>query len=499
LAYVFVKRRRDPELRSEIIKFLAASHTIDNMGLPSSPEAEQAKKSMETRKSLAKEAIDDIIERICLEASILLAGGNLVQTGKIRENIDTALHSIADRQFPEFKAKADFANWGQALNKALATNPDALNSIGYTGDVVAHPVAAEILRFIGNGTKQGKDIRGTFMKSPYGWSQDAIDTILIMLKNTQHISCDESTLIVAKINNATFKKEVHILSAKDKIAIKSLFQKAGISCPPNQDLFPYSNTYLEKLKELASNVSGDAPKPELINIGFLKEIENKQGNERLLEILEQQSILQSNFEDWTAKATLVDKRMPQWHLLSELTSHAPDHADFEQLKEEIQAIKDNRLLLQVPDSIQPKLDEIAEKLKTRLNQLKERYIKLYDDKMDELQKDVYFSNLTPNRKHRILANNQLLVKPVIKPLDAAELLNLLQKASLYTWETRIAALPGQYQAAREEAIALLAPQATHYSMPKTTISNQQDIDNYIKELKSELEELLKTSSSIILK
>jgi hypothetical protein len=499
LAYVFVKKFRDPELRLEIIKFLAAGYTIDYMGLPSNPEAEQAKKSMETRKELGKVAIDEIIERICLEASVLLAGGSLVQKGNIRDNIDAALHSIADRQFPEFKSKADYINWGQALNSAIATIPDALNSIGYTGDVVGHPMAAEILRFIGNGIMKGKEIRGKFMKSPYGWSQDAIDTILIMLKNTEHISCDEPSLIVARVNNATFKKEIYVPTTQEKITIKSLFQKAGISCPSNQDLFPFSNTYLEKLKELASNSSGDAPRPEPINIGFIKDIENKQGNERLLEILEQRSTLQTSFDDWTAKANLVRKRIPLWHLLSELTSNAPDHADFEQLKEEIQAIKDNRLLLQEPDLIQPKLDEITEKLKTRLNQLKERYIKLYDDKMDVLQKDEYFSKLTPDEKHRILANNQLLVKPEIKPLDATGLLNLLQKASLYTWETKIAALPGQFQAAREEAIALLAPQATNYSLPKTTISNQQDIENYIAELKSELEELLKTSSSIILK
>jgi hypothetical protein len=61
----------------------------------------------------------------------------------------------------------------------------------------------------------------------------------------------------------------------------------------NQELFPFSNTYLEKLKQLAANISGDAPKPEPINIDLLKEIENKQGNERLLEILEQQSTLQN--------------------------------------------------------------------------------------------------------------------------------------------------------------------------------------------------------------
>ncbi len=501
LAFVFIKKFRDPELRlrSEIIKFLAAGYTLDTMGLPSSPEAEQAKKSMETRKGLAKVTIDEIIERICIEATVLLAGGNAVQQGDIRENIQAALNSIADRQFPEFKAKADFANWGQALNKAIATNPDALTAIGYNGDVVAHSVAAEILRFIGNNSKQGKDIRNKFMKSPYGWSQDAIDTILIMLKNTQHISCDEHPLIVAKINNATFKKEVHILSASDKLVIRGLFQKAGITCPPSQELFPFSNTYLEKLKDLASQISGDAPKPEPINICFIKDIENKQGNERLIDIIEQQANLQASFDEWSAKSKLVDKRMPLWQLLSELSSHAPDNADFEQLKHEIQAIEDNRLLFQDPDSIQPKLDVLVDKLKSLLNQFKEQYINLYDEKMDVLQKDEYFSKVNPDKKRSILLKRQLLEKPIIKDLDASGLLNHLQKSSLAYWRSKVTALPAEFQSAREDAIALLAPQATTFSLPKVTISNQTDIDNYITELKTELEELLKNSSSIILK
>jgi hypothetical protein len=119
LAYVFVKKFRDPELRLEIIKFLAAGFTLDAMGLPSSPEAEQAKKSMETRRGLAKIAIEDIVERICKESAVILAGGNIIQKGNIRENIEEALSGIADRQFPEFKSKADFANWGQALQKPL--------------------------------------------------------------------------------------------------------------------------------------------------------------------------------------------------------------------------------------------------------------------------------------------------------------------------------------------------------------------------------------------
>ena len=499
LSYVFVKKFRDPELRTEIIKYLAAGFAINAMGLPPTPEGEQAKKSMETRQTNAKNAIQDLVEQICAESTIYLAGGNIIQSGTLKDNIQEALISIADRQFPDFKGKADFPNWGQALNKALAGAPDALNAIKYSGDVDKHPVSTEILRFMGNTTKTGRDIRNQFMKATYGWSQDSIDTILIMLKNMQHISTSETNLNVAKINQAVFKKEVHILSARDKMDIRILMQNAGITCPPNQEIFPYSNQYLEKIKTLAGMVSGDAPRPEPINIDFIKEIENKEGNERLLEILRQKLLFQDKFTDWSAKAKMVSAREPKWNLLVELANHAPDEPEMELLKTEITAIRDNRLLLQEPDPVQPILNAITEKLILLLNRRKEMFNTLYDQKMIEIQADEYFKKLTPEQKHVILVNHQLLIKPVIKPLDALALLNQLQKASLYTWDTKIAALPGQFQSALEDAILLSAPQAKTYTLPRKTITSQADIDAYLAKLKTELENLLNQSSSIILK
>jgi hypothetical protein len=119
--------------------------------------------------------------------------------------------------------------------------------------------------------------------------------------------------------------------------------------------------------------------------------------------------------------------------------------------------------------------------------------------MAELQENQYFIKLTPDQKHITLAKHQLLGKPEIKPADAHALLNQLQKASLYAWDTKIAALSGQFQAALEDAILLSAPQASTFSLPRKTLTNQADIETYIAALKTELEELLKNSSSIILK
>src|SRR5205823_585256 len=82
LSYAFIKKFRDPELRTEIIKYLSAGLTINNMGTPSTPEGEQALKSMKTRQSNANTAIQALIEKICDESSIYLAGGSTIQAGR---------------------------------------------------------------------------------------------------------------------------------------------------------------------------------------------------------------------------------------------------------------------------------------------------------------------------------------------------------------------------------------------------------------------------------
>ena len=468
------------------------------MGVPSTPEGEQAKKSMETRHTNAKNAIQDLVEKICIDAVVYLAGGISIQSGTLKENIEEALSSIADRQFPDFKSKADFLNWGQALTKALAGDPDALTA-SYKGDIDKHHIASEILRFMGNTSKTGKDIRNQFSKSPYGWSQDAIDTIVIMLKNMQHISTAETNLNVAKINQATFKIEIHILGAKDKIIIRKLFQDAGINCPPNHDIFSYSNEYLDRLKKLVLQISGDAPRLEPIDINFIKEIENKQGNERLLEIISHKDDLHFNFNDWTTKAKVVAKREPMWKLLSELINHAPDDAEMAHFKIEYNAIGDNRLLLQEPDPIQPILNGITTGLADILNKRLHHYNSDYDKGMDKLKSNEYFKKLTPEEKHAILVKYHLITKADIISLDSHALNNQLNAASLKYWDTRVAALPGWFQSALDDAITLSAPQAKTYNLPRKTIINQADIDAYLTELKTDLETLLKASSSIILR
>ena len=263
--------------------------------------------------------------------------------------------------------------------------------------------------------------------------------------------------------------------------------------------FPIHNEYLNKLKLLASQVSGDAPRPEPININFIREIESKEGNERILEILQQKVDLQTKIKDWSDKVNLVNKREPQWNQLTELLNHAPDEPDLEQIRTETEAILENRLLLNEPDKIQPILQTVTEKLLLILNNKKQQYLDLYSQLMSSLQAHDYFKKLTPEQKHTILAKHQLIHKIEIKSLDSTTLLNQLNYASLFTWNTKIAALPGQFQSALEEAVLIAAPESKTYELPRKTITSQEEIDAYVSDLKEELEKLLKQSNSIMLR
>src|SRR5690606_30621312 len=78
LAFAYVAKQRDPELRAAIINFLSAKHTLDFMGITNSLEEQQVMRSMETRKQTYLNNIQELTEKICRESTILLAGGNKV-------------------------------------------------------------------------------------------------------------------------------------------------------------------------------------------------------------------------------------------------------------------------------------------------------------------------------------------------------------------------------------------------------------------------------------
>lgn len=495
LAYIFIQRTKDQELKREIIKYLAAEDTLNEKGLPSTPEGEQARRSMDTRKKMAGNQVNEIIESICSDAKVYLAGGSMMDSGDLAANVKTALDAITARQFPEF-GKADYSDWDKAFRKVQNNDTQALKAIGFNNDPKDHPMAAEVLVFIGNAGKTGREVRAHFGITPYGWSQDAIDTMLLALKLSGNLSTKESELNQRTLAQAVFKLESITLTAAQKVAIRKLFQVAGVHCQSGAEL-SCSMNFLRTLDLLADNIYGDAPRPEFVKKELITEIMNLDGNERLMAIFENADRLRQDYEHWKKDAETINKRMPEWDLLVGLNRFAADNEETNPIKAEIAAIRTERLLLLEPDPFQSPLARLSEYLRKTLNALKDQHNHIFDEKMAELQANEYFTKLSPEQKHAILRDNQILAKPEIKSYNADELLVQLNKISLEAWADKVAALPSKFQQALDDAIKLSAPKAVSFTLPRRTIRSDAELDAYLGELKNSIREMLNDGDVIL--
>ncbi|MCK4345284.1 MAG: BREX system P-loop protein BrxC [Bacteroidales bacterium] len=495
LAYIFIQKVKEQELKREIIKYLAAEATLNEKGIPSTPEGDQARRSMETRKKMALIQIGELVDSICKEAKVYLAGGTLIDQGSLAENVKKALDDVSIRQFPDFR-KADYNGWAKALRKALNNNSEALREIDYNNETKDHPMTADILNFIGNASKQGKEIRANFIKSRFGWSQDAIDTMLVVLKLTDHITTSETNLNQKTIAQASFKQESFTLTAVQKIEIRKLYQVAGIHCKSGEES-RNSNEFLRKLDDLAEQTYGDAPKLESVDKSLIQEIENLDGNERLLKIFENKDQLKSDFELWTKQSETIGKRIPEWEILIGLNRFATENKETKPIKEEIDAIRNERLILREPDPIQSPLSKMTDYLWNALNEYKKEYNRIWDEKMAELQTNEYWIKIQQEDKHRILVEQNILAKSEIKAYASSELLVQLNKISLDAWADKVSALLNKFQNAIDEAIKLCAPKAEPYNLPRRTIKNETELEAYLDELRKEIKSLLNNGDVIL--
>lgn len=495
LAYLYIPKQRDTELRGEIIKYIAAKRTLEEKGMQSSLEGQQAYRAMETRMKRAEIGLQDMADRVVEDARVYLAGGTPTDSGNLFDNIKEALLAIADRQFPEFKSKADLIGWDKALSRAISKQPDALRAVQHNGETKDHPAAAELLRYIGTSAKSGRDIRAHFMQSPYGWSQDAADALMIALTNAEVLSSTEADLRTGNINRAEFRKETHSLTAMEKITLRKLFQEAGIGCQPNME-FEASEEYLNQLLQLAAQVSGEPPLPKRIDTGFLKNIQHLTGNARLSEIHGLREKLKDHYTSWTARMELLTERQKNWVLAGQLRDSLPDGET--KLREEYDAIRENRLIFQEPDPIAPLLQQMTGYLNNILNVLIKEYLEEYEMRMEELLTAEAFQYLDQKVKHRILSENQLIHKHEPRHLEAEKLANHLRKIPLDLWRTKISALQQQFDRAMQQAVQHSQPKAEFYALPRKTLKTKAEIQAYTDKLREELIALLDDAESITL-
>ncbi|MGL5035651.1 MAG: hypothetical protein ACRC6M_17835, partial [Microcystaceae cyanobacterium] len=354
--FVFIPKRSADDLRRYLIEYKASNATLETRGVPHTPEGVEARAAMETTKRASAGKIRELLDEAFAGARVFQGGGTEILGNDLREMIKEAVENALQRSYPHF-AIADHVGWAKVYEKAHKGDPDALKAVGEDGETAQNSVCKAVLSFIGAG-KKGSEIRQQFESSPYGWSKDAIEGSLQALlvsglvrgQDERGKSIDAKELERKAIAKTLFKVEAINVTTIQRIQIRKLFQKMGMTCKAGEELTVVPK-FLEKLKELAAHAGGEAPQPTPVNTHFLEEIRLAAGNEQLSLIYNRRDELSLSIDNWAKIAERIKERSPQWSILKRLLAHSHKLPDQDGIRLQVQQIEEQRLLLEEPDAI----------------------------------------------------------------------------------------------------------------------------------------------------
>lgn len=495
LVFVYIPRRSADDLKKTVASLKAAEETLNLKGTPTTPEGLEARAAIETRKSVAEAKLKGIATEIINGTRVFMAGGNEIAGMFMQDRVEEAAKNALTRLYPQFDV-ADDPRWEKVVERAKKGDSNALEALGFKGDPDKHPVCATILGFI-NAGKKGSEIRKQFSSGQYGWPQDAIDGALVLLSVTGHLRVTQNSqpydprqLDHQKIGICDFRTEHVTITAAQKLAIRKLFQAAGVGCKPGEEA-AVAPEFIAKLMEMAESAGGEAPRPEKPNLSAIKEIKALTGNEQLIKLYEQREVLTQNLADWTKTAKAIQNRLPRWTSLNDLAGHAVKLAEAAEVRQQMQTIESERQLLADPDPVAPLCDKLTQVLREKLTALHACYKQLHQDGMAALKKSDAWSKLSDLQRQSILEQNGLTKVPGIKVGTEAEVISSLEAMSLEMWLAQCDALPQRFQKAQREAARLIEPKVVYVTLPPATIRNDAELDDWLAKVKQELKERLK--------
>jgi hypothetical protein len=488
--YGYVPKAGADDLKKAIVEYEAARATIEFKGTPTTPEGQEARDSMTTRKGSAKTTRDRIIQDVINAAKVIQGGGQELFDLTLKDKVNSAAEISLDRLFPNFQ-DADYDRWHSVINRAKNGDETALQAVDWNDAPEKHPVCSSVLSEIGSG-KKGKEIRDTFEGNPYGWPRDAIDAALITLFTTGHIrvthkgvQLKQGQLDQAKISVSDFRVEAITIDARDRIKLRKLFQGAGIQCKPSEESIA-AGQFLAYLVDVSDKAGGEPPMPEHPSTDHLENLRVSAGNEQLAEVLNQYDTLTQQVREWSALADLAAKRKPAWETLQLLLKHGKTLPASEDLNRQADAVRDERRLLDDTNPVPAIHKEAVTALRTAVKRAHDDFKAAYNREMAALEDNDNWKKITADRQMEILYTEDIADIPDLSIGDDSSLLRTLEETPLTNWKTRIDALPQQFSNAALAAAKLLEPETQTVRLTSGTLKTREDVKSWMVNVEKEL-------------
>lgn len=493
IVFAHIALPQKDELVRAIITREAAERTLGHFGEPQTPEGQEARNALAKQKRDADTAVDDLIKQALEQAQIAQGGGQIIDDGNsLDERLKKAGTDATSRLFRKF-SMADAPGWGKALEDAQRGLTNALEKVGHAAAPETHAAAQEILAFIGSSAPKGSKLRERFMGEPYGWSQDAVDTLLatlfhigqLRIVNASGAPWPPGKFVVRDITSSTFSRETTPISNEEKSAIARL-----LKCK-RDDAEVRAPDYVVKLKDAHARATGSAPRPEAKPSALIDELAAISGRDLVKRLAEEEKTAAELLAALEAQAAKIAQREPQWQELNDLLVYMNGLPEAAALATERDAIRDGRLLLDDPDKIDPLANRAADALRTALNKNVSAYRAEYERCTQELATTPQWGKLAPDDRAAILREVQLS-SPEKTPALAtrAELLDALATCSPQRWAEKRDALGGQLARAFTLAAQKLEPKVQPFAPPHRILKDAAELDAWLAEVRATVIEKL---------
>ncbi len=488
------------DLQRAIAAQIAAQEVLDAHGPAATPEAIEARKAVETHLEVAQHRIQELLGHIIGGAKVFLGGGQEANGIELADKVQDSGNSALVRLFPQF-SEADHANWGQVVTRARAGDVGALSQVGYPGNPTQHPVCRRVLELIGAG-KKGKDLREHFKAAPFGWSQDAIDGALFVmlvagnLRATNNGQPVQASLPQNQVGVASFYVDVPPLNVQQRLDLKALFQKIGITTQNGKES-EAAGEALKKLLALAESAGGNAPRPETPDTQDVHALQMLSGNAQLLKIHEQKDHLAAKQTVWKKSADAITKRWSVWERLLDFHKFASGLPEADAGAKSIAAITTGRSLLADPDPVPELTKQLTTALRIALGKLQDDLAAAFKVGEEKLATSQVWNGLTDAQRVTISTACQLTLPPKAAIGTDDEILQALGARSLTDRRNLLDAVPQRFSRALEEAAKLATPEAVRVMLPGAIIKTPAELDQWLAGVRQQVEEKLKKGPVIL--
>ena len=479
------------DLKARIVEAEAARLVLDAKGMPTEPaEAREACESMRSRLKVAEAARDELIRDLVTSSKVYQGGGNEVYGDSLRVKLEVATDASLSRLFPRF-LEGDHRAWPAALKRAREGSDEPLKVVGWDRPTEDHPVVRQVLLEIGNGAK-GTDVRKALKASPCGWPQDTIDAALIALHRVGTVRATLNGQPLApgqldqnKISSAEFRPEKVRLGAADKLALRGLYQKAGVAVKSGEEE-QKAAAFLDALLALARSAGGEPPLPVPPSTAKIDELRRLTGSEQLGALLAARDEIEACLADWSARKERAELRRPGWSRLQRLAACADGLAILDELRPEIEAIEANRSLLDDTDYVAPLAKKLELALREALRGAHARCVEVFSRSMQDLEASDPWHRLPAAEREVLARSSRLEPLPELDLVDEARLLATLETRGLSGWAELADGLPTRFANARADAARALEPKVQSVALKSDMLRTEAEIESWLSSTRADL-------------